>query len=244
MSNITLGAIFGFILKNWFKFSLAALLLVLFFKKDLSFQVNVDGPQPQQVAPAGSEHKTRKPVYSMSAPNNPSPEVATASSMIGFSTTPSKPVVLSAPALSTVDAATKENYLQRFAKVATAEQKKYGIPASVILASAMINSTAGTFVTAEQPNNHFALPCDENWIGATAQIGQQCFRAYENAWTSFRNNSLYLTGGRFAALRDQAGLDYRKWATELQKLDYSRQPNFAQQMIQLIEAYDLARLDQ
>lgn len=231
--------------QHWFKFSIAALLLILCFKQDLSFRINFHPASPPAVQPAAplpaaDSERAQRDQFSITSPLAvAATDRATALDFAG-GTRSTRPV---APSLNTVPSAIKEQYLQRFAKVAVAEQEKFGIPASVILASSLINSTAGTFAPAAKLNNQFALPCDEGWSGASAESGAHCYRQYESAWASFRDHSQYLTSGRFADLREAAGPSYEKWASVLENRDYTTQRDFAQQMIQVIEAYGLAELD-
>jgi flagellum-specific peptidoglycan hydrolase FlgJ len=147
--------------------------------------------------------------------------------------------------LPTLDKATKAAYLKRFAKVAIAEKEKYGIPASLILANALHQSFAGTRSAALQANNHFGLPCSENWAGTTATLDGACVRKYENAWSSFRDHSLLLSSGKFGQLKQFGNKDYKAWAKGLQKLGYPsvNSDYLAADLVAIIETWGLARLD-
>jgi len=120
------------------------------------------------------------------------------------------------PELDSVDAPKTEAFLKRFAQVAHSEQKKFGIPASVILSSAYANSQAGQLETVTAANNFFALSCADGWEGETTQVGGKCVRKYESAWASFRDFSIYLSSQEwFGSLKKSAGKDGRKWAEKL-----------------------------
>ena len=236
----------NYVAKHWFKFSVATLLLLLVFKRDLNFEVNIHpdaDPAVQPAAPLPVAVPEREQRDQFSIRPTPLAIAADRASALDFGRGSARSSRPAAPSLNTVPVDVKEKYLQRFAKVAVAERKKYGIPASIILANALVSSTAGTFATATELNNQFALPCDEGWSGASAEASGHCFRKYENAWTSFRDHSNYLSSGRFADLKNEAGMDYRKWARGLEARDFSGQPNFAAQLVQIIEAYGLAELD-
>lgn len=141
----------------------------------------------------------------------------------------------------------KTQFLRRFAKVAQKESEKYGIPASVILGSALIHSLAGSTGVAEKANNIFAISCALNPIqeGVTGQVevGGNCFTAYENAWTSFRAHSLLLKQGAFAGIAKRAGKSPSKWGRELEKAGYSAVPDFAETLAKIIEANQLNQFD-
>jgi flagellum-specific peptidoglycan hydrolase FlgJ len=146
--------------------------------------------------------------------------------------------------LSDLDEATKVSYLRRFAQVAINERQKSGIPSSVILAMAVLQSRAGTNDYATRSNNHFALPCTIDWSGGSDQYGDKCLRKYENAWVSFRNFNVTLTSGKFSSLHKYGSKDYKGWAKGLDSLGYpSNVPNLSVALIDLIEKYQLTVLD-
>ncbi len=62
-------------------------------------------------------------------------------------------------------------FLTRFGHVAQAEQEKFGIPASVTLATALLYSRAGTAAGTRTHNNYFALGCTADWNGTTGRVG-------------------------------------------------------------------------
>lgn len=133
-----------------------------------------------------------------------------------------------------------EAFLKRFAQVAVSERKKFGIPASVILACAYANSHSGQHEAAITANNFFALDCTEDWEGETTQIEGKCKRQYETAWASFRDFSIYLSSQEwFGALKKSAGKDAEKWA---EKLGNEGIVN-AKEMRRVMEAYRLEELD-
>jgi flagellum-specific peptidoglycan hydrolase FlgJ len=144
------------------------------------------------------------------------------------------------PEIADLDATKTEGFLKRFAKVARSESKQFGVPTSVILASAYVNSRSGLLETVTTAKNYFALPCTDNWEGETAQISGQCLRKYESAWASFRDFSLFLSSQEwYGATKKVAGKDWRKW---IQKLGREGVSN-TKAMEKVIEAYSLEELD-
>ena len=133
-----------------------------------------------------------------------------------------------------------EAFLKRFAPVAVSERKKFGVPASVILACAYVNSEAGQSESATAANNFFALPCADAWDGETEQIEGDCFRKYESAWASFRDFSIHLSSQEwYGSLKKSAGKDWEKWVEKLGSEDVSN----GKSMKKIIEAYKLHELD-
>ncbi|HMX38749.1 MAG TPA: glucosaminidase domain-containing protein [Saprospiraceae bacterium] len=163
-----------------------------------------------------------------------------ASSQMGFSGGGSR-AARTLPAISDEAAMA---FLRRFSNVAVGEHKKYGVPASVLLACSYVNSAAGQRLTAQQANNFFAMPCSPMWQGRTASLEGHCYRHYERAWDSFRDFSLYLHEQQWVAdARQSAGSDWRKWAAVLASHEVSDVANFEAELRKVVEAYRLFDLD-
>lgn len=242
-----------FIKVHWFKISLVAFLLFLIFKKDFSFTINLNAPVPSEEA----EPPSRKPVQQMPPQQRetfteqashqtmtppPTPERGVMdrfdfSSIIGGSERQLK------DNLFKISPELVQNYVQRFGKLARTEQKKFGIPASVILANALLHSQAGQSQAATQANNHFNLPCTDDWMGEKWEGKGGCLRVYENAWTSFRDHSFYLTTGDFSNLRKLAPRDYKGWSKALEEKTFAQTDDLAEQLIEVIEQWKLYELD-
>ncbi len=89
----------------------------------------------------------------------------------------------------------KDAYISRFKKIALDEQKKFGIPAGLVLGLAILNSEFGKNENAKEANNHFSIKCSENTVpigkGMRGQIVNDgiCYTSYSNTWNGFRANS-------------------------------------------------------
>lgn len=145
--------------------------------------------------------------------------------------------------LRATDAGRVDGFVRRFSHVAEKESAKFGVPASIILANALLQSGAGTTAAASAGDNLFNLPCTADWQGPVANTETGCFRKYENAWTSFRDHSLYLTTGAYAGLTQIPAGDYAAWANGLERLRYGGQDDLAEQLISTIEHWQLQRFD-
>ena len=134
-------------------------------------------------------------------------------------------------------------FIRRFSHVAQAEQEKFGIPASIVLASGLLHSKAGTGAGVEDFNAYFDLPCDQEWRGSTGRVAGTCVRAYQNAWTAFRDHSLYLTSGRYQRLTQFGPNDYRRWALGMEELGVSAEEDFAGQLLGVVDRWQLFQYD-
>ena len=143
----------------------------------------------------------------------------------------------------------QRNYIKRFASVAQAEMKKFGIPASITLAQGLLESQAGVSSLATKHNNHFGIKC----FSKKCQKGhcsnfsddhhKDFFRIYPNAWESYRAHSLFLQKDRYKHLLKIPSSDYRQWAHGLKKAGYATDKKYAEKLIQLIERLELYQYD-
>ncbi|MBI1225010.1 MAG: hypothetical protein GC192_07205 [Bacteroidetes bacterium] len=233
-NSIALLPIVGFIKKNWFKISLTALMLVAWFRKDLSFQLRMnETPARFEKSIAKQKEKyTDAAAIAAGLPPKTGRMEAPSINLPGFSS--AKHIEL-----STIDETKQHAYLTRFAKVAKEEQKRFGIPASIILAVSLYQSAAGQRDIALDINNHFALPCNEDWNGACREFQGHTYRKYSSAWASFRDFSLF-ANENFARLK---GADYTAWALALEADGFAETDDFAKEIIELIEGYRLNSID-
>lgn len=237
-----------FVRDNWFKLLLVLLALYIFFQKDLSFQVNFRSPgnrdveeqTPPQVDRAGKrERLTEKSGGKLSSLEGKR-ELFDLSS--AFS--PGRKETSCKEMLENVGEESRIAYLKRFARVALVEQKKFGIPASVILAEALLHSVCGGADWVVSGNNHFALRCGEQWTGAAGEYRGKCFRHYESAWASFRDHSLYLSNDFREELPFGQNADYKVWVNAIAKGPCSEEAGLANTLEELIETYRLFELDE
>ena len=137
----------------------------------------------------------------------------------------------------------KNKHIKRFQRVAVVEQKKFGIPTSVILANSLLISNSGESELAKRGNNFFALPYTEDWVGDTISINQVVYRKYKNAWSSFRDHSYFLTTGKNAVFKKIPADNYQSWTEIVGNQVYSQFPNFAGELQKVIHEYGLEKLD-
>ena len=137
--------------------------------------------------------------------------------------------------------------VDRFSKVAKAEQEKYGVPASITLAQGLLESNRGQSKLSLKANNHFGVKENKNgmaYYGCNAK-GEDCarYKIYNTAWESFRDHSKRLTQKkRYKHLKD-FGVDYKKWAEGLQKAGYATDKAYSKKLIRLIEELSLYYYD-
>ncbi len=150
------------------------------------------------------------------------------------------------------------HYVNKFKQIAVEEMHRTGIPASIKLAQAILESNAGKSVLAKKANNHFGIKCGYSWTGRTyfrldddyddkGNPIESCFRTYNSVESSFIAHSEFLTNNgrtsRYDFLFDYDPTDYKKWAHGLKKAGYATNPKYPILLIKLIEDYELHLFD-
>lgn len=210
-----------FIKTNWFYLAMALVLLLYTVRKY---------PQFNPFTPAGKNNATEK----LSDKNKSRNKGAALLGLIQDAPEPQKRNTES------IDDKQAEAFLKRFAQVAHSEHKKFGMPTSILLAAAFVNSRAGEAESVKKTNNFFGLACGEDWENESAQMDGTCLRKYESAWASFRDFSIYLSSRDwYGSIRKSAGKDWHKW---IQKLD-DEEIASSKEMQKVIESYQLFELD-
>ena len=141
-----------------------------------------------------------------------------------------------------------EAYIKKYRELAVEEMKKYHIPASITLAQGLLESGAGQSALARKSNNHFGIKCGSDWYGKTVSHDDdargECFRAYKHSKDSYEDHSKFLAGRpRYASLFNLNITDYKGWARGLKKAGYATNPRYADQLIGIIELYELYKYD-
>lgn len=137
-------------------------------------------------------------------------------------------------------------YISRFAKVAQAEQEKYGIPASIKIGQGLLESNRGKSELATKANNHFGIKCFSkkckkgHCMNKKDDSHKDFFRVYRTAWESYRAHSIFLQKKRYKHL---IGKQYKDFAYGLKKAGYATSKTYADDLIRLIEQLNLTRYD-
>jgi LysM repeat protein len=124
---------------------------------------------------------------------------------------------------------------------------KYHIPASITLAQGVLESGAGKSELATRANNHFGIKCN-GWTGRKSYHDDdemnECFRAYDNVYESYRDHSVFLTTSkRYSSLFELKLTDYKGWAKGLKACGYATSPTYANKLIEIIQLYKLYQYD-
>jgi LysM repeat protein len=147
-----------------------------------------------------------------------------------------------------------ERYIEKYQYLAISEMERTGIPASIKLAQALLESNAGRSVLARKAKNHFGIKCGSKWRGKKhyrkdddyrrGKLVKSCFRSYKKVENSFIAHSEFLLANkRYRFLFKISPTNYKKWAKGLKKAGYATSSTYDKKLIRLIERYDLHRYD-
>ena len=140
-----------------------------------------------------------------------------------------------------------QQYFDQYKDIAIEQMLKYHIPASITLAQGAFESGAGRSELTRRSNNHFGIKC-HGWTGRTSYHDDdernECFRAYNSAYDSFEDHSLFLVNGRrYQSLFELKQTDYKGWAKGLRAAGYATNPQYASKLIEIIQLYKLYEYD-
>src|SRR5690606_30866036 len=146
-------------------------------------------------------------------------------------------------------------YIETYKYLAIDEMDRSGIPASVTLAQAILESNGGISKLARESNNHFGIKCKDYWTGdrvlhpdddrdAQGRIIPSCFRKYPSVAASYADRTEFLrkTPG-YQILFDFDKTDYEAWSHGLQWCGYATDAAYGEKLIRTIELYGLDDLD-
>lgn len=142
----------------------------------------------------------------------------------------------------------REEYIDKYKDEAITQMMMYGIPASITMAQALLESDDGNSPLAKYANNHFGIKCHKDWNGITFNYdddaANECFRKYSSVIESYYDHSLFLHSRRwYAELFSLSQTDYKSWAYGLKRAGYATEPRYAELLLDIIEKNNLSKLD-
>ena len=149
----------------------------------------------------------------------------------------------------------KEAYVDKWTEIARIESQRTGIPASIILGQAILETSYGKSRLSTEAKNHFGIKCKKNWEGKVfytkdddkdehGNLIDSCFRAYNNDYDSFIDHSHFMMRSPcYRFLLDYKKSEYHKWAKGIASCGYATDPRYDWKLINLIEKHQLWHLD-
>ncbi|MFK7950822.1 MAG: glucosaminidase domain-containing protein [Saprospiraceae bacterium] len=145
--------------------------------------------------------------------------------------------------------ANAKDYIDKYKSVALQQMIETDVPASISLGQGIMESEVGTNILALQANNHFGMQCSNNWKGQALyklKDGEEvCYKVYNSPAESYIEHTTALAANpQFENLFYIESTNYKRWAKGLEALKYSTLPDYANQLIQIVELYELDRIDE
>jgi flagellum-specific peptidoglycan hydrolase FlgJ len=150
----------------------------------------------------------------------------------------------------------QERFIASIAEAAVVSQDQTGIPASVTIAQAILETYWGSSRLAREANNYFGIKAQTRngsagavwfdvWevIGGRNVVRSEPFRAYNTIAESFVDHGrFFLENGRYSAAM-AAREDPKQFAREINRAGYATDPAYAGKLIGLMDRYNLYRFD-
>lgn len=208
----------------WLKLSILGLALFILGKKDMQFNVSFKAPL------VGASIEGAKPE-------------GMATSMANFASTNS----LAPASVAELHKKKTQEFIKAYGPMAVAEMKASGVPASIKMAQAIVESRSGTSRLAVQSNNFFGMKCKSKCLGCTCRnYGDDTkfdmFRVFDTPVESWKAHTELMSISRYSKLKKH-GKDYKKWAEGLKRAGYATDKKYDKKLINIIETYKLYKLD-
>lgn len=228
-----------FLRKNWFKLGLGSILLGFTLQDSVALKINlkpVDSPAGQPTAVMEHQPPVEEDKFTLQSllPDWTRGSGEEQTRRNGTS---------ALDRLSVLDPVEIDAFIKRFAHVALTEQEKYGVPASITIANALLLSTANRVALSREDNNYFRLPCTADQGESEVVYEGRCYREFETAWASFRAHSRLLQSWNLEGSAPLGPTDYPAWARLVDRRHLHGEKKYARQLIDLIEDLELYYLD-
>jgi flagellum-specific peptidoglycan hydrolase FlgJ len=232
--------------RNWFKWVLCVTVTVAFVRKDIALSISLD-PVPETV-----KMPVQQPIAEyvpITGAQEPPMNVSMISSKKREKQPATAPQAVQDTPGDTEKRKRQESYVRRYAHLAQAEMRRYGIPASITLAQGLLETNAGASPLATEANNHFGIKCFSKICrrghcrNFEDDSHKDFFRIYTSPDESYRAHSALLQSQRYQPLFKLSKRDYTAWAKGLKKAGYATDPQYADKLIRIIEDFRLFKYD-
>ena len=144
-----------------------------------------------------------------------------------------------------------KEYAEKHAAFAMEQMRRYGIPASVILAQGILESSNGQSQLARKENNHFGIKATNTWLADGGKYGlytddkpNEKFCSYDNVGESYEHHSRFLKENkRYSECFKLSPDDYKGWTKGLEKAGYATGGSYAANLQKIIEVNGLDKYD-
>ncbi len=138
-----------------------------------------------------------------------------------------------------------QSYIQKFKDNAIRIMHESGVPASIILAIAMHESSNGNSAIARNLNNHFGMK-GRSEVAAGHKRVHSSYKQYDSVVDSFQDFARIMTERKqFSHLAEELShYDYKNWVKGIQHSGYASSHVWGAQVLGLIHKYQLNAYDE
>ncbi|HZE39041.1 MAG TPA: sporangiospore maturation cell wall hydrolase GsmA [Stackebrandtia sp.] len=156
-------------------------------------------------------------------------------------------------------AAAHDAFIDHAGSAAQPSQEEFGVPASVTVAQAILESGWGGSKLATGSNNYFGMKCKNGEHGPIASdcvkaATKECdktkcwdtkawFRVYDSEADSFRDHGSYLKANPRYANAFKYSDDADRFIREVHKAGYATDPKYTDKIVTLMQDYNLYRFN-
>jgi flagellum-specific peptidoglycan hydrolase FlgJ len=151
----------------------------------------------------------------------------------------------------------EERFIASIGEAALVSRDRTGVPASVTIAQAILESYWGSSKLAKEANNYFGIKAQTKegsagviWLDVWEVLGGQNvvqsepFRAYHDIAESFVDHGRFFLENRRYRQALAVKNDPRQFAQEIADAGYATDPGYAPKLIALMDKFNLYRFDQ
>ena len=145
-----------------------------------------------------------------------------------------------------------QEYAAQYAEAAKEQMRRYGIPASVILAQGILESSNGQSELSRTCNNHFGIKASASWLKNGGEYAlftddkpNEKFCKYATVADSYEHHSQILkNSSRYRQCFTLSPDDYKGWTRGIERGGYATGGGYANNLQRIIEANGLQKYDQ
>ena len=145
-----------------------------------------------------------------------------------------------------------QEYAAQYAEAAKEQMRRYGIPASVILAQGILESSNGQSELSRTCNNHFGIKASASWLKNGGEYAlftddkpNEKFCKYATVADSYEHHSQILkNSSRYRQCFTLSPDDYKGWTRGIERGGYATGGSYANNLQRIIEANGLQKYDQ
>lgn len=144
-----------------------------------------------------------------------------------------------------------QQYAAQYVEEAKEQMRRYGIPASVILAQAILESSNGQSELSRECNNHFGIKATASRLNNGGEYAlytddkpNEKFCKYKSVGDSYEHHSQFLKENkRYAQCFKLSPDDYKGWTKGIERAGYATGGGYAASLQRIIETNGLDRYD-